>query len=700
MTMPTATPVGVTDTSVCDPVATTNDGSAKPTGDIIPARGHWRGNLDVFRRDSIEGWAQDEAQPDRRLVLRILDNGVPLGEIQADSYRADLEAAGIGDGRHAFSFRVPGGLSPDTRHLIEVLHADDGRPLRGSPAVLEAASASALVMARSALPAPWRGTLETVTRERLEGWAWDERTDEPLALVILDNGEMIARVLANRYRRDLLQAGIGSGRHGFSLHMPGGLSPLTRHVIQVLGEADGCEMPTSPVVIEASSGFDAALEHALSSAVAALATPAQRERVLTLLAAQMERLLQQSAEADAGREARLIHRQLTRRWGKVEPADTAGSAPRPRALIVDDWMPAADQDAGSAAILSHARALQALGYEVSFVAAEELSPSVAAIAALESQGIRCCHAPYYASVEEVLRRQRDCFDVIYLHRVGNAARYMNLARRYATKAYLVYSVADLHHLRLARQAKIEGRQELLAQSHRVCVAECAAARAADAVITHSAVEAAWLSRTVRGVNVHVVPWAVPVRPSATPWQERRGIAFIGNFAFAPNLDAARFLAEEIMPRVRREDSSIECLLVGSRMPPEIRRLQAPGIVVLGHVPELGSLFERVRLTVAPLRYGAGVKGKVLESLAAGVPCVMSPVAAEGIELPATLAAIGSNTEELATQILRLYSSDPAGNGSMQAALSFIGERFTEAEVAARLKPAIEGRRAAAGAHFT
>jgi len=122
--------------------------------------------------------------------------------------------------------------------------------------------------------------------------------------------------------------------------------------------------------------------------------------------------------------------------------------------------------------------------------------------------------------------------------------------------------------------------------------------------------------------------------------------------------------------------------------------------VLGHVPELGSLFERVRLTVAPLRYGAGVKGKVLESLAAGVPCVMSPVAAEGIELPATLAAIGSNTEELATQILRLYSSDPAGNGSMQAALSFIGERFTEAEVAARLKPAIEGRRAAAGAHFT
>jgi glycosyltransferase involved in cell wall biosynthesis len=657
---------------------------------------HWRGHLDLVRRERIAGWARDEDEPGRPVLLRILDNGVPLAEVLADRLRDDLKAAGIGGGRHAFSLTVPGGLAPDTRHLIEVQRVDDGRVLFGSPYVLEAAD-NAVAVIRNALPARWRGNLDSVTRQRIEGWAWDEGTPKtPMALVILDNGEVIGRVLANRYREDLESAGMGDGRHGFEVVIPGGLSPFTPHVIQVLGEADGCEMPNSPVVIAPAASFDAALEHAVSDAVIALASQAERDRVLSFLAAQMELLLQQSAEAAAGREARLIHRQFEHRWGKADgliaaPASVASSR---RALVIDDLVPAVDRNAGSIAILSHMRALQSLGYEVSFVASNALSPRLRETAALEAQGIQCCQTPYYASVEEVLRRQKDGFEVIYLHRASNAAKYLMLARQYCQKARILYGVANLHHARLARQAKVEGRPTLLAYSRRMRLAECMAAATADAVITHSPLEKAWLRHAVTGCNARVVPWAIPVRPNVKPWQERHGIAFIADFGHASNMDAARFLTRDIMPRVWKEDPSIECLLVGSRMPESIKRLEIPGIVPMGHVPDLATIYERVRLTAAPLRYGAGVKGMVLHSLASGVPCVMSPIAAEGIALPDVLAAsIGADAAQMADRILHLHASEAEAQASAKEGLAFIRAGYTEEAVAEGLKAAIEGRHA-------
>ena len=112
------------------------------------------------------------------------------------------------------------------------------------------------------------------------------------------------------------------------------------------------------------------------------------------------------------------------------------------------------------------------------------------------------------------------------------------------------------------------------------------------------------------------------------------MAFIGSYGHAPNLDAAWWLIQEVMPLVRAQDDGIECLLVGSNMPDTLKSAVAPGIRPIGRIEDLSGLFDRVRLTVAPLAFGAGVKGKVLDSLAAGVPCACTPIAAEGLDLPA------------------------------------------------------------------
>jgi Glycosyl transferases group 1 len=674
-------------------------------GGVGPAPGEsrWHGRLDRVEHEWIGGWARDLDAPEHKVVLRVFDNGIPVVDVTAERFREDLKEAGIGSGEHAFMLSLPRALPRALRHVIEVRRADDGRLLLGSPKILEAEVDDRAVPVGDRPRASWRGHIDVVTRGRIEGWAFDPANpDVPLALVIFNNGEVLARVLANRFRPDLEEAGLGSGRHAFGYTIPGGLAPTRRHVLQVIGEADGCEMMTSPVVIEPAGALDADLENSLSRVIGGLASSEEREGALNFLGAQLDRLLQQSADTDGRREARLIRRQLARRWGKVafgdesaQPGSLAAAATR-RALVVDDLVPALDRDAGSNAIVSHMQALLALDYEVSFVAASTLGTDAQAGSALKDLGVHHCRAPFYSSVEEILRRQTECFDLIYLHRLSNASRYIALARDYGGRAQVLYSVADLHFLRLSRQAQAQGRPELASLSARVRQSELVAAASAGAVITHSSFEADLLRKAVKNCNVHVVPWAVTPRPTHVPWSERQGVAFIGHFNHAPNPDAARYLVQQIMPRVWRTHPHIHCFLAGSAASSAVEQLKGPRVEVLGYVPQLASVFDRVRLTVAPLRFGAGVKGKVLESFAAAVPCAMTHAAAEGIGLPpALMRSVADEPEVLATSIIRLHEDAAAAAAAARAGSELIAERYCQSVVIEKLRAAAEGRRAPA-----
>jgi glycosyltransferase involved in cell wall biosynthesis len=543
-----------------------------------------------------------------------------------------------------------------------------------------------------------RGHLDQVTRERIAGWAVGREDGVPVALQVLDNGRPIARVLSNLYRPDLEAAGIGNGRHGFDIALPGGLSPLIRHVIQVRREADGSELTGSPWLIEASGAFDDGLRQAVTLAVAGVSEATEREAVLAFLATQTEVLLQQRADIASERQVRGEYERRVRRLG---PMAAPMAAPQKRALVIDERVPQPGRDAGSQAMLSHVAALQALGHSVSLVAADDLAGGDEAV--LRAQDVTLCGLPFYASVEEVLRRQTHSFDVVYLHRASIASRYLNLVRQYQPRARLLYSVADLHHLRLERQAAAEERPELLGEARVMRLKECTAAWQADAVLTHSAEEAALLRRMVPEAHVHLVPWSLPVRAGAARFAARRGVAFIGHYAHEPNVDAVRWLLDELMPLVWAAEPGIPLLLVGADMPEVLRRRVAafpPDLVrVLGHVADLqGEVLDQVRLTVAPLRFGAGVKGKVLESLAAGVPCVMTALAAEGIALPAALAdLVAAGAPALAACIVRLHGNARAHARLAKDGAAFIGTACSDEVVKAALLAAIEGRRALLGA---
>ena len=170
--------------------------------------------------------------------------------------------------------------------------------------------------------------------------------------------------------------------------------------------------------------------------------------------------------------------------------------------------------------------------------------------------------PHYASVEDVLRLHAGTFDVVYLHRVATADRYLPLVRQHCPRARVIYSVADLHHVRLARQAQMEQRPELLAHSRNVAAIEIMAARRADLVLTHSPVEAALLAKSVGSGKVHMVPFAVASRAPCRAFADRQGMVFVGSFGHAPNRDAVNYLLRDVLPLVWARDPSITCQVVG------------------------------------------------------------------------------------------------------------------------------------------
>ena len=650
-----------------------------------PRPGKLRSYVDVVEHERITGWAFDEATPTMPALLEILDNGVPIGRVLANRHRVDVEQAGIGNGRSGFDFVIPESLSPLIRHVIQVRRCADRHELQRSPWLLDAA----INVPTTSILAPLAGSacrseLDMATRERIEGWALSEVTpNTPVIVQIADNGILVGEVPANRYRADLLRAGIGDGRHGFEFRIPGGLSPLMRHVVSVRCKGEAVDIDGSPVVIEAANSFDAGLEQAVALAIDGLASADAQARVLSFMVAQTDRLVQQRADDDGQRDERRTYWQSRRRGRLTADGGKDIADPGLRALIVDDRIPLLGRDAGSQAILSHAASLRRLGYAVSLVAADEMASPQQAVT--DSGGLSYLGAPFYTSVEDVLRRQAECFDVVYLHRADIAARYLQLARRYNPLARIVYGVADLHHVRMERQAAIEDRPDLLAASKAMRLLECTAAWTADAVLTHSTTEADLLRQVVPGANVHHVPWHVAACPTPVNRDSRFGVAFIGS-SHTPNVDAAEWLVEAVLPLVWETEPTITCRLIGSDMPEAVRRLARPGVVAEGHVADLRKgVFDQVRLTVAPLRFGAGVKGKILESLAAGVPCIMSEVAAEGLQLPPDLRElVGQDETSLAALICRLHADKAALAAAASAGLKFIRQGFTTEVVDAAL----------------
>jgi glycosyltransferase involved in cell wall biosynthesis len=528
-----------------------------------------------------------------------------------------------------------------------------------------------------------KGHLEQANDATIDGWAQlCADPDAAVRLEIFDNGISLGGVTANRYRQDLEDAGIGNGRHAFRFQLPHQLDPFVRHEIDVRRPSDGKSLVGSPRVIEASRTVDrdasARIASVLNGALSRASTTLEMEALVALL-------------GDATAKARDAHaRSINRPKQAAEARRGGGPLPGKRALVVDLYWPRLDHDAGSQALRSHMVALQDLGWEVHLVVSEEHGRNDAS-AALEAIGVICHAEPMVRSVEDVLRRHPGLFDLVYLHRLDIAFAYAGLVRQHQPRARIVYSVADLQFIRLGRQAEIEGRPDLDRYARGMRDRELLAMRNVDVVITHSPWEAALIERLAPQIPVQVVPWAVAPRAVTAPWSERKGVVFVANFGHAPNRDALLWLAHTVMPLVWTRDPTIPCLVAGADLSPRLAAaVTDPRMELLGQIPDLATVYARARLAIAPLRFGAGIKGKVLEAFAARLPCVMTPVAAEGLPLPTIVhTAVGKDAEALADLICQLHGDADRNAAIGLAGLEMVRDAFSDSCVVTALARAVD-----------
>ena len=219
--------------------------------------------------------------------------------------------------------------------------------------------------------------------------------------------------------------------------------------------------------------------------------------------------------------------------------------------------------------------------------------------------------------------------------------------------------------------------------------ELAMIRAADLTLVVTDAERAQVERDVPGASVLLMPTIHDVEPHVPPPEGRSGILFVGGFEHPPNSDAAIRLVKEVMPAVWRELGDIRVTIVGSTPPPEVQALASSLVDVTGRVEDLQPLLDNARLMVAPLRYGAGMKGKITQALAAGLPVVTTPIGAEGLEGDEgdECLLVAEDSRELASHALRAYRDD-----ELWRRLSRVGQKLILASAARR-----GGLRAAGGA---
>lgn len=360
---------------------------------------------------------------------------------------------------------------------------------------------------------------------------------------------------------------------------------------------------------------------------------------------------------------------VNRRKFRTRWADTLASHPRPesdirvasehrarqRVLVIDACTPRPDHDSGSLRMFNLLTLLREEGCAVSFIAANRIDDGVYT-RALQQIGVQVWCKPWIGSLRAWFKRHGLLFDTIIASRHEVAADVIALARRYAPRARFVFDTVDVHFLREQREAELSGNAVLARKAQRTRTAELKLVQHADVTVVVSGFEQELLQREAPGARVEVLSNLLRLPVERQGFDARRDLLFVGSFRHPPNVDAALWMAREVFPLIRARSPEVILHMVGPWPPHEVLALrERAGVRVHGHVAELEPFLDGCRIGLAPLRYGAGVKGKINLAMAHGQPVVATPIAIEGMQLrPGHDVLVGDDAAAFADAVLRLY----------------------------------------------
>jgi glycosyltransferase involved in cell wall biosynthesis len=302
--------------------------------------------------------------------------------------------------------------------------------------------------------------------------------------------------------------------------------------------------------------------------------------------------------------------------------------------------------------------LQDLGFHVTFAPynGQQLSPYTER---MQDLGIECLYDPFFVNFEAFFAQREEVLDLIILSRAETAAKVLPICRIYAPSTPILFDTVDLHFVRRQREAVLTGDKAIKEVASETQLLELKLAAECDAVLVVSPDEKEILAEKLPGQRIEIVSNIHETNPDIPPYEARRDFLFIGGFEHTPNVDAMLWFVREIMPRIRKELPEAKFHIIGSKMPETVRALAAVDVLTHGYVENADSFFRSCLLSVAPLRWGAGVKGKINQSMSFGVPVVSTTIGVEGMHLVhGENVLVADTAEDFAKEVVQLYR-DPA-----------------------------------------
>ena len=331
-------------------------------------------------------------------------------------------------------------------------------------------------------------------------------------------------------------------------------------------------------------------------------------------------------------------------------------------LFIDAAIPQFDQDAGSRLDFLYLHLLVEMGYCVKYIGHNpvKLEPYTSQ---LQQLGIEVLYSPWYwgKKLNEWIIKNGKFFDFVILNRPYTTQNFIDLIRKHST-AKIIYHGHDLQYIRELTKSFLEKNNKRINKNEKEKAIELELFRKADAIMTVSNKEKLIIESLVPGKAVYTFPiyfYEHFKYPSEIKINDRKDLLFVGGFKHQPNVDGLLWFVEKVFPLIQKKIDQVKLHVVGSNPPSVIRKLNGKYIIVHGYVSDesLESFYADCKVAVIPLRYGAGVKGKTVESISHLIPIVSTDYGIEGLPDIERIITASNSADDFANAVIRYYQND-------------------------------------------
>lgn len=349
-------------------------------------------------------------------------------------------------------------------------------------------------------------------------------------------------------------------------------------------------------------------------------------------------------------------------------------------LIIDHYVPHFDKDAGSRSTFMYIKLMVEMGYRVIFLGANYF-PHQPYTEVLQQLGVEVLIGEHMArNQDRWLQANAPYIDRIYLHRPHVAEQFLASLKKMTPTPPITFFGCDLHYLRISRERDISGDEALERSAEKWRQREFSVFDQVDEILYPSQVEVDEILASRPELNVSAIPLYMLDGDVLEPYDHNASadILFVGGFSHPPNIDAICWFVDEVLPIITAQRPGVRLHVVGSNPTEVVQSLQCEQVLVYGYLSDedLADLYRTVRLSVVPLRYGAGVKGKVLEAVQKNIPLVTTSVGAEGIPDAESVMTIAETAEDFAQRVIELDAGDITLLAKMQNYSQWLRDNYS------------------------